>query len=36
MMAVAEELSAEEARTVVSFLRRMSEAVTEPPHHPAG
>jgi DNA-binding MarR family transcriptional regulator len=36
MMAVAEELSAEEARTVVSFLRRMSEAVTEPPQHPAG
>jgi DNA-binding MarR family transcriptional regulator len=33
MMAVAEDLSAEEARTVVSFLRRMSEALTEPPHH---
>ncbi|HEX9088004.1 MAG TPA: MarR family transcriptional regulator [Arthrobacter sp.] len=30
MMAVAEGLSAEEARTVVSFLRRMSEAVAEP------
>lgn len=36
MMAVAEDLSAEEARTVVSFLRRMSEALREPPHHTAG
>ena len=36
MMAVAEDLSAEEARTVVSFLRRMSEALAEPPHHTAG
>ncbi|MET1020752.1 MAG: MarR family transcriptional regulator [Arthrobacter sp.] len=31
MMAVAENLSAEEARTVVLFLRRMSEALAEPP-----
>ncbi|MET1065644.1 MAG: MarR family transcriptional regulator [Arthrobacter sp.] len=30
MMAVAEELTAEEARTVVLFLRRMSEAISEP------
>ncbi len=30
MMAVAEELSAAEARVVVNFLRRMSEAVAEP------
>ncbi|HSN35276.1 MAG TPA: MarR family transcriptional regulator [Arthrobacter sp.] len=30
MMAVAGELSAAEARVVVSFLRRMSEAVAEP------
>lgn len=30
MMAVAEELSAEESRVVVSFLRRMSDAVAEP------
>ena len=33
MMAVAEGLSAEEAGTVVSFLRRMSEAIAQPPHH---
>jgi DNA-binding MarR family transcriptional regulator len=30
MMAVAEELSVDEARTVVNFLRRMSAALTEP------
>lgn len=29
MMAVAEELSAEEARVVIKFLRRMSEAIAE-------
>jgi hypothetical protein len=28
MLAVAEELSAEEARIVISFLRRMGEAVS--------
>jgi hypothetical protein len=33
MMAVAESLSAEEARTVVRFLRRMSEAIAEAPGH---
>ena len=33
MMAVAEELSEEEARTVVKFLRRMSEAIVEPRAH---
>ena len=33
MMAVAEELSEEEARTVVRFLRRMSEAIAEQPNH---
>ena len=33
MMAVAEELSDEEARTVVRFLRRMSEAIAEPTSH---
>ena len=33
MMAVAEELSEEEARTVVRFLRRMSEAIAEPTSH---
>ncbi|HSO90436.1 MAG TPA: MarR family transcriptional regulator [Arthrobacter sp.] len=32
MMAVAEGLTAEEARIVVSFLRRMSEAIAQPPH----
>ncbi|WP_427134671.1 MarR family winged helix-turn-helix transcriptional regulator [Pseudarthrobacter sp. S9] len=31
MMAVAEELSVEDARIVIKFLRRMSEAITEPP-----
>ncbi|KUM38270.1 MarR family winged helix-turn-helix transcriptional regulator [Arthrobacter sp. EPSL27] len=31
MMAVAEELTHEEARTVIKFLRRMSEALAEPP-----
>jgi hypothetical protein len=30
MMAVAEELSVDEARTVINFLRRMSAALTEP------
>ncbi|MDR7081727.1 hypothetical protein J2X01_001008 [Arthrobacter ginsengisoli] len=30
MMAVAEDLSAAEAWTVVSFLRRMGEAVADP------
>ena len=33
MMAVAEGLTAEEAKIVVSFLRRMSEAIAQPPHH---
>ena len=29
MLAVAEELSAEESRIIVSFLRRMADALTE-------
>ena len=33
MMAVAEGLSSEEARIVVSFLRRMSEAIAQAPDH---
>ena len=36
MMAVAEDLGAEEARIVVGFLRRMSDAVAEPPSRVGG
>jgi hypothetical protein len=34
MMEVAESMSAEDARVVITFLRRMSSAISQERHHP--
>lgn len=34
MMEVAESLNADDARVVITFLRRMGAAISEDPHHP--